>query len=140
MNPNLLNYKPKKLIEYKKGFNKNGFSLFFTLIKLCKILKFEILLKKYKKLVNAKKIDKENNDDNNKNNFFNSINDTISSIKVSLSQSNDNTNIAGVNESNDENIKVCQKSIINLCNSLWLEKIINNVFTFKFKKLYFKKY
>lgn len=28
INPNLLNYKPKKLIEYKKGFNKNGFSLF----------------------------------------------------------------------------------------------------------------
>ena len=55
MNPNLLNYKPKKLIEYKKGFNKNGFSLFFTLIKLCKTLKFEILLKKYQKLVNAKK-------------------------------------------------------------------------------------
>ena len=43
INPNLLKYKPKKLIEYKKGFNKNGFSLFFTLIKINKILKLEIL-------------------------------------------------------------------------------------------------
>ena len=126
LNPNLLNYKPKKLIEYKKGFNKNGFSLFFTLIKLCKTLKCEILLKKYQKLVNAKKKEKENNDDNNKNNFFNNNNDIISSIKTSLSQSNDNTNIAGGNESNDENIKECRKSIMNLYNSLWLQKIISN--------------
>ena len=126
MNPNLLNYKPKKLIEYKKGFNKNGFSLFFTLIKLCKTLKFEMLLKKYKKLVNSNKNDKENNDDNNKNNFLNSINDIISSIKESSSKNNDNTNIESGNESNDQNIKGCQKSIMDLYNSLWLQKFINN--------------
>ena len=41
INPNILKYKPKKLIEYKKGFNKNGFSLFYTLIKICKILKIK---------------------------------------------------------------------------------------------------
>lgn len=28
INPNLLNYKPKKLIEYKKGFNKMVFHFF----------------------------------------------------------------------------------------------------------------
>ena len=140
INPSLLNYKPKKLIEYKKGFNKNGFSLFFTLIKLCKTLKFEILLKKYKKLVNSKKNDKENNNDNNKSNFFNSINDIISSIKVSLSKNTDNTKISAGNESNDENIKVCEKSIMDLCNSLWLKKFINNTNSIKaLDKQYIKK-
>ena len=127
MNPNFLNYKPKKLIEYKKGFNKNGFSLFFTLIKLCNTLKFEILLKKYKKLVNSKKNDNENNDDNkNKSNFLNSINDIISSIKESFSNNNENSNIAEGNASNDENIKECKKSIMHLCKSVWLQKFINN--------------
>ena len=122
MNPDLLNYKPKKLIEYKKGFNKNGFSLFFTLIKLSKILKFEILLKKYKKLIEAKKNENEYNDDNNRNNILNCINDIISSIKESPSKNIINLNIT--NE-NDDNIKVCQNSIKNLCNSLWLHGFIN---------------
>jgi len=125
MNPNLLNYKPKKLIEYKKGFNKNGFSLFFTLIKLSKILKFEILLKKYKKLIDAKQNENEYNDDKNKKDYLNCINDIISSIKESSSKNNNNSNIANEKDANDDNIKACQKSIKNLCNSLWLQGFIN---------------
>jgi len=135
MNPKLLNYKPKKLIEYKKGFNKNGFSLFFTLIKVSKILKFEILLKKYKKLIGTKKNENEYNDDNNKNNFLNYINDIISSIKESSFITNSNSYLASENENNgnDDNINLYQKTIKNLCNSIWLQGFINK--NIKIKKI-----
>ena len=135
MNPKLLNYKPKKLIEYKKGFNKNGFSLFFTLIKVSKILKFEVLLKKYKKLIDIKKNENEYNDDNKKNNFLNCINEIISSIKESSFIINNNSYAASENENdgNDDNINLCQKTIKNLCNSIWLQEFINK--TNKIKRI-----
>ena len=56
--PQCLNYRPKKLDEYKNNFIKSGFQLFYTLIKINKILKLKIELKKYKKIYMKK--NKEN--------------------------------------------------------------------------------
>ena len=110
INPNILKYKPKKLIEYKNGFNKAGFSLFFTLMKICKILKLGIEVKKYQNIL------KKNRKINNKNNNFNDF------LK----------NIQKYNFENDkieeEKDKKCQELIKNLCNNIWIknDKINSN--------------
>ena len=105
--PQCLNYRPKKLDEYKNNFIKSGFQLFYTLIKINKILKLKIELKKYKKIYNKK--NKENISTNN-------INDTIKNI---LESSKDDT-------TNDTSIKSCKDTIMNLSNSIWLKDYLNN--------------
>ena len=114
INPNFLKYKPKKLIEYKNGFTKNGFSLFYTLIKICKILKLKIEAKKYQK-----RFIKNNNESkyNTNNNSMKSIKDIIKNIKEK------SYSIDLVEESDD---KSYQKSLRNLCNSIWLRGYMNN--------------
>ena len=111
INPSFLNYKPKKLIEYNNSFKKNGFSLFFTIIMICKKLKLEIMAKKYKKIFKGK---------NDNENEINNINDIIKLIQES--SPNINNNISNEN-SNDENIKICQETIKKLYNSVWLSRI-----------------
>ena len=64
---------------------------------------------------------------------MNCINDIISSIKESSSKENNKSIIGSENDSNDDNIKSCQKSIKNLCNSLWIQGFINK--TNNIKKL-----
>ena len=101
--PQCLNYLPKKLDEYKNNFIKSGFSLFYTLIKISKIIKLKLEIKKYKKIYNQK-IRKENQSDpNNLNNLMNIISN------------------ASNEQSNDESIKLCQESIKNLYNCIWLK-------------------
>ena len=114
INPNFLKYKPKKLIEYKNGFTKSGFSLFYTLIKICKMLKLKIEAKKYQK-----RFIKNNNESkfNTNNNSMKSIKDIIKNIKEK------SYSIDLVEESND---KSYQESIRNLCNSIWLREYMNN--------------
>ena len=119
--PNCINYRPKKLDEYKNNFTKSGFELFYTLIKICKILKFKIELKKYKKF-NNQNIDKsvenplEKNNNNNINNLIKNIIDTPKNNNLSNSS----------NELiNEKEIKLCKESIKQLYNSVWLNNYIN---------------
>ena len=116
INPNLLKYKPKKLIEYKKGFNKNGFSLFFTLIKINKILKLEIETKKYKKVLLNKKT-KNNGSNKNTEKKLNTLNEFLKIIQ-------DNNFNSSMSE--DQDIQTCQETIKKLCNSIWIMGYINN--------------
>ena len=109
INPNFINYKPKKLIEYKKNFNKNGFSLFCTLIKICKILKLKIEVTKYAKLINLS----SNNNENKIN-----LNDIIKSITENNSNSISNL-------SKKEDVKNSQQKIKNLYNNIWLKGFLN---------------
>ena len=104
--PQCLSYRPKKLDEYKNNFIKSGFSLFYTLIKINKILKFKIELKKYKKIYNEK---------NTENIGTNNINDILKNI---LKNSNDD-------ESNDISMKSCKSNIMTLYNSIWLKSFLN---------------
>ena len=112
INPNLLNYKPKQLIEYKQVFNKSGFSLFYTLLKICKIIKLKIEVVKYFKIIIRKKKNYENKTVEKKN--TNNLNDIIKSII------DNNSNI-----SNEENIKNNQQKIKNLCKNIWLHGYLN---------------
>ena len=112
INPNLVNYKPKKLTEYNTYFNKNGFSLFYTLIKICKIFKLKIETKKYIKIINKKK------DNNNYDKKINNLNDVIKSI-----QENPSNNISNIVI--DEEIKNCQETINYLTNNIWLKAYIS---------------
>ena len=104
--PQCLSYRPKKLDEYKNNFIKSGFQLFYTLIKINKILKFKIELKKYKKIYNEK---------NTENIGTNNINDILKNI---LKNSNDD-------ESNDTSMKSCKSNIMTLYNSIWLKSFLN---------------
>ena len=104
--PQCLSYRPKKLDEYKNNFIKSGFQLFYTLIKINKILKFKIELKKYKKIYNEK---------NTENIATNNINDILKNI---LKNSNDD-------ESNDISMKSCKSNIMTLYNSIWLKSFLN---------------
>ena len=104
--PQCLSYRPKKLDEYKNNFIKSGFALFYTLIKINKILKFKIELKKYKKIYNEK---------NTENIGTNNINDILKNI---LKNSNDD-------ESNDISMKSCKSKIMTLYNSIWLKSFLN---------------
>ena len=110
INPNLLKYKPKKLTEYKNGFNKTGFSLFFTLIKICKILKLEIEVKKYKIIKKSNKNENKNKDKNNH------LKDFIKYI-----QEHNLTK----DSAEEGNAKICQESIKNIYNSIWIKRFIN---------------
>ena len=112
INPNLLNYKPKQLIEYKKDFNQSGFSLFYTLIKICKILKLKIEIAKYAKIIIKKKKNNENETIEKKN--TNNLNDIIKSLI------GNNSNI-----SNEEDVKNSQQKIKNLCNNIWVQGYMN---------------
>ena len=116
INKNYLNYKPKKLIEYKKYFNKNGFSLFYTLIKICKILKLKIEAKKYVKIINQK----ENNNEN-KNKEKSNINNLNIIIKNIIENKLNNNS----NNSNKEELKKSEEKIKKLCNNIWLQGYIN---------------
>ena len=118
INPNFLNYKPKKLIEYKNGFNKNGFSLFYTLIKICKILKLGIEAKKYIKIINQKKINKNDNDNDLKN-----INDVLKNFEEIPSNLNSNNS---TDLTIDNNLRTCEESIKRLYKSIWLKGFRNN--------------
>ena len=126
INPNLVNYKPKKLTEYNTYFNKNGFSLFYTLIKICKIFKLKIETKKYIKIINKKK------NNNNYDKKINNLNDVIKSIQENPSKNNSNIVI-------DEEIKNCQESINYLTHNIWLKAYIsqnndNNIEINEFKQ------
>ena len=114
INPKLLQYKPKKLTEYKNGFNKTGFSLFFTLMKICKILKLEIEVKKYKNI-----LAKSKNENKNKNDSDCTFKDLLKKIlEYNL------TNDYSIEE--EGNDKTCQESIKNICNTIWIRSYIND--------------
>ena len=110
--PDIIEYKPKALVDYNFNFH-NGFGLFFTLIKLCKIFKFKIQIKTFKKM--------------NKNlNFKNySINDIIDLIIINNKKLYQNDNTSNSGNSNDD-IKEYYESIINLSKNVFLENFINN--------------
>ena len=118
INPNLLNYKPKKLIEYKKGFNKSGFSLFYILIKICKILKLQIEAKKFLKI--NKTINNEN-----KNN--------LKDINSILKYIEENYKINNLPK--EEKEKNYIETIKKLSNSIWLKGLKNNVKKIDIKKV-----
>ena len=99
--PYFFDYKPKALMQYKQTFNVNGFGLFFTLIKICKIVKLRIQTKKYRKIYK------------NKNNNLESILKNIENTQIT-------------NETTDNNVKQCQDSILSLCKSFWLKNYIFN--------------
>ena len=126
INPNFLNYKPKSLIEYKNGFNKNGFSLFYTIIKICKVLKLRIEAKKYLKIYNQKN-NKNNNDLINISKSskidFKTINDVLKSLEESSSHINSDTSY---DVSNGNDLKSYEESIKKLYKSLWLKDFRNN--------------
>ena len=126
INPNLLNYKPKKLIEYKNGFNKSGFSLFYTLIKICKILKLGIEAKKYIKLFNQKSF--KNINESNNNNLSNKINlKNINDVLKNIEEEANHTNSNITNDLTNENVlKKCKESIKRLYESVWLKGFRNN--------------
>ena len=110
ISPHCLNYRPKKLDEYKNNFIKSGFFLFSTLIKITKILKLKLEIKKYKKIYEQKsKHDNQNNKDelNNMNNLMNIFSNSSNEL------------------SNDESMKLCIESIKNLYNSIWLKIFYN---------------
>ena len=118
INPYLLSYKPKKLIEYQNNFNKNGFSLFYTLIKICKILKLKIEAKKYIKIINQKRrnVGKDNSSNNFEKNSI-KINDIIKNIQEYKS----NINSYILNEFSDEaDVKASLESIKHMCNNIWI--------------------
>ena len=104
--PQCLSYRPKKLDEYKNNFIKSGFGLFYTLIKINKILKFKIEFKKYKKLNNQKET--ENIPTNNLNDILKNISDN----------SDENTK-------NATELKSCKNKIKNLSSSIWLKSFLN---------------
>ena len=104
--PQIFEYKPKKLTDYMKSFNK-GFGLFFNLIKIVKIIKLKIETKKYKKIFKIK-TNKQNNE----------LEHIIKTIENN-SDSNDNF----TNRTDEES--VCE-SIKNLCKSIWLKNYVNN--------------
>ena len=118
INPTFLNYKPKKLIEYKKGFNKSGFSLFYTLIKICKKLKLEIEAKKFSKL------NKTNN--NAQKNELKGINNILKYLE-------ENPEIN--NLSIEEKEKNCLATIKKLSKSVWLQGIKKNIQTIDVKNI-----
>ena len=125
INPNILNYKPKKLIEYKNGFNKNGFSLFYTLIKICKILKLGIEAKKYIKIYN-KKININDNDLNENNISTNknlkNINDVLKKFWEDPSNTTKNAN----DLTTENDLKESEETIKRLYKSIWLKGFKNN--------------
>ena len=105
--PNLLEYKPKPLVQYNQNFH-SGFGLFFTLIKLCKIFKFKIQVIKYKK--------------KNSNKFKNSKNNLVNENRLDYVLNiikNDSTEMSG---SNSTNIN----EILSMSKSLWLTDFISN--------------
>ena len=118
INPTFLNYKPKKLIEYKKGFNKSGFSLFYTLIKICKKLKLEIEAKQFSKL------NKTNN--NAQKNELKGINNILKYLE-------ENPEIN--NLSIEEKEKNCLATIKKLSKSVWLQGIKKNIQTIDVKNI-----
>ena len=107
INPYLIVNKPKSLIEYNSKFH-SGFGLFYTLFKIIKIIKLNILKIKCKKI--NKNVVPKNNIDN--------INNTSQEIKSK------NTNESLNNSYNKE--EEYQKSILLLSKSVWLQKYINS--------------
>ena len=118
INPNLLNYKPKKLIEYKKGFNKSGFSLFYILIKICKILKLKIETKKFLKINKT-----TNNED------INNLKD-INSILKYIEENSEINNLP-----KEEKEKNYIETIKKISNSIWLKGLKNNDKKIEIKKV-----
>lgn len=119
--PNCLNYRPKKLDEYKNNFVKSGFDLFYTLIKICKIFKLKIEINKYNKFQNKNSNkDKENKTENNN---INNINDIMQSIFESPKKnklSNSSNELI-----NEKSINKNKESIKKLYNSVWLNNFLN---------------
>ncbi len=114
INPNLSLNRPKGLIEYNFEFH-SGFGLFFTLFKITKIIKLNILKIKYKKI---------NKNAMPKNNSLNKINiDNINNTNQEISTCK-NTN-ENLNNSYNK-VKECQESILFLTKSFWLKKYINS--------------
>ena len=107
INPYLIVNKPKSLIEYNSKFH-SGFGLFYTLFKIIKIIKLNILKIKCKKI--NKNVVPKNNIDN--------INNTSQEIKSK------NPNESLNNSYNKE--EEYQKSILLLSKSVWLQKYINS--------------
>ena len=115
--PDLLEYKPKALVDYNFNFH-NGFGIFFTLFKISKILKLKMQIKIFKKKnknFNFKKylINGNTNNINNNNNLLNikelSQNDIINIINSKKMKKNENV-----------------ESILTISKSVWLENFINN--------------
>jgi len=119
--PNCLNYRPKKLDEYKNNFIKSGFDLFYTLIKICKILKFKIEINKYKKVY--KKSSDKTKENQTEGNNINDIKDIMNSIHKSPNKNNlTNSSNELITEKSLSKIK---ESLRKLYNSVWLNNFLN---------------
>ena len=120
ISPNCLNCRPRKLDEYKNNFKKFGFELFHTLIKICKILKFKIELRKYKKLSHII-FDKSTQNDSENNNITN-----ITNIVKNIIESPENI-IPDSSEQiiNEKSLKENKESIKQLYNGIWLNNFLN---------------
>lgn len=113
--PNFLEYKPKSLILYKNEFH-SGFGLFYKLLKICKLIQIKIQIIKYKKIYKSKY--EINNKNKNALLTENSLDNILTTIQ------NESTSVDNSNSINNNNIKECQKLILSLSKSIFLQDYI----------------
>ena len=103
--PNFKEYKPKALTNYNSNFH-NGFGVFFTLLKICKLFKYKIEIIKYKN-----KNEKKNYKSSKRNSFHenNNFDKSINIIKY-----------------NHDKMKEFQESVISISKSPWITNYISN--------------
>ena len=107
INPNIIEYKPKTLLNYKNDFH-TGFEMFFILFKIAKLFKLKIEIIKLKKICKSKKYLKNKQKENI---CFNNILNIIRNER----------NIA-----ENSTHRELFESIINLTKNPFLENYINN--------------
>ena len=105
--PNFKEYKPKALTNYNSNFH-NGFGVFFTLLKICKLFKYKIEIIKYKKRNN----NKYKSNKSSKRNSFNENNNFDKSLNI-------------IKYSHDM-MKEFQESVISISKSPWITNYISN--------------
>ena len=105
--PNFKEYKPKALTNYNSNFH-NGFGVFFTLLKICKLFKCKIEIIKYKKRNN----NKYKSNKSSKRNSFNENNNFDKSLNI-------------IKYSHDM-MKEFQESVISISKSPWITNYISN--------------
>ena len=113
--PHFLEFKPKPLVLYKNEFHV-GFGLFYKLFKICKLFQLKIQIIKYKKIYKNNNYIKNNNENAVLNE--NSLDNILYTIQ------NENANIDNTNYMNNNNIKECQKKILFLSESNFLQDYI----------------
>ena len=113
--PNFLEYKPKPLIHYKNEFH-SGVSLFYKLVKICKLFQIKIQIIKFKKIYKNKYYIKNKN----QNNFLNE--NSLDTILYTIQ--NESTNADNSNYNKNKYIKECENLILSLSKSIFLQDYI----------------